>query len=361
MNKELVDAVKILEKEKGIDAEKIYVGLENSLLAACKGIYGKNDNISVTVNRETGDLKIVAKKEVVEEVIDNLTQINLDEAKKIVKTSELGDVVSVELDYQKFGRIAAQNAKNIMLQTVREEEKNKLFDMYKAKEGDIVTGIVQRKIGTKVNVNIGKLDATLPEREQLDGDVYTPTKRMKFLVAEVKHGNKEPRIVVSRTRAELVTRLFEQEVSEIRDGIVEIKNITREAGSRTKIAVYSNDDNIDPVGSCVGLNVARINAITEEINGEKIDIICWSEDPATYIENALAPAKVTEVIVDCEEDIEHATVIVPDYQLSLAIGKEGQNVRLAAHLTGYRIDIYSETQYEELLNENSEEQEDEDN
>lgn len=354
MNRELVEAVKILQKEKGIDSEKIYVGLENSLLAACKGIYGRNDNIVVSVDRESGDLSIVAKKEVVEDVLDTVTEINLIEAQKIRPRVQIGDVISVELDYRKFGRIAAQNAKNIMLQTVREEEKNRLFDIYKEKQGTLVTGIIQKAVGTRVTVNIGKIDAILPEREQLPNEIYTPTKRMKFYIADVKQGNKEPRITVSRTRAELVMKLFEQEVVEIKDGIVEIKNITREAGSRTKISVYSNNPDVDPVGSCVGLNVARINAITEEINGEKIDIINWNEDPEVYIENALAPANVVHVMVDSDDN--HATVVVPDYQLSLAIGKEGQNVRLAAHLTGYRIDIYSETQFQELLNQDDEAQ-----
>lgn len=342
MNKELIEAVRVIEKEKGIDAEKIFVALENSLLAACKGLYGRNDNIDVVLDREKGDLKILARKTVVEEVADSLTQISLEDAMKIRSNVEIDDKVSIELDYKKFSRIAAQNAKNIMLQTVREEERNKLYESYKEKEGTIITGIVQRKFGSKVSVNIGKLDAMIPENEQIPGEIFTPTQRIKVYIAEVKMGNKGPRITASRSRAELVQKLFENEVAEIRDGVVEIKNITREAGSRTKMAVYSNDPNVDPVGSCVGLNVARVNAIIEELRGEKIDIVNWSEDSRKFIENALAPAKV--ISVDVDEDEKHAMVIVPDYQLSLAIGKEGQNARLAAKLTGYRIDIKSESE-----------------
>lgn len=342
MNKELIEAVRVIEKEKGIDAEKIFIALENSLLAACKGLYGRNDNIDVVLDREKGDLKILARKTVVEEVADSLTQISLEDAMKIRSNVEIDDKVSIELDYKKFSRIAAQNAKNIMLQTVREEERNKLYESYKEKEGTIITGIVQRKFGSKVSVNIGKLDAMIPENEQIPGEIFTPTQRIKVYIAEVKMGNKGPRITASRSRAELVQKLFENEVAEIRDGVVEIKNITREAGSRTKMAVYSNDPNVDPVGSCVGLNVARVNAIIEELRGEKIDIVNWSEDSRKFIENALAPAKV--ISVDVDEDEKHAMVIVPDYQLSLAIGKEGQNARLAAKLTGYRIDIKSESE-----------------
>lgn len=294
------------------------------------------------LDREKGDLKILARKTVVEEVADSLTQISLEDAMKIRSNVEIDDKVSIELDYKKFSRIAAQNAKNIMLQTVREEERNKLYESYKEKEGTIITGIVQRKFGSKVSVNIGKLDAMIPENEQIPGEIFTPTQRIKVYIAEVKMGNKGPRITASRSRAELVQKLFENEVAEIRDGVVEIKNITREAGSRTKMAVYSNDPNVDPVGSCVGLNVARVNAIIEELRGEKIDIVNWSEDSRKFIENALAPAKV--ISVDVDEDEKHAMVIVPDYQLSLAIGKEGQNARLAAKLTGYRIDIKSESE-----------------
>lgn len=341
MNKDLIKAVKVIESEKGIDAEKIFIALENSLLAACKGIYGRNENIDVNINRENGDLKILAKKVVVDEVNDKLTEISLDEARDIRSNVEVGDKVSIELDYKKFGRIAAQNAKNIMLQTVREEERNNLYRTYKEKEGSIMTGIVQRKFGNKVSVNIGKLDAVIPENEQIPGEIFTPTQRVKVYIAEVKMGNKGPRITASRARAELVQKLFEQEVAEIRDGIVEIKNITREAGSRTKMAVYSNDPNVDPVGSCVGLNVARVNAIIEELRGEKIDIVNWDEDICRFIENALAPAKVVSVTLSDNE--KQAFVIVPDYQLSLAIGKEGQNARLAAKLTGYKIDIKSES------------------
>ena len=258
---------------------------------------------------------------------------------------ELGDVVQVEVKSKEFGRIATQNAKNVILQKIREEERKVIYDEYNSKEKEVVTGVVQRYVGKNVSINLGKADALLTESEQIKGEVFNPTDRIKVYILEVKATSKGPKILVSRTHPELVKRLFESEVAEVREGIVEIKAISREAGSRTKIAVWSNDPDVDPVGACVGMNGARVNAIVNELRGEKIDIITWDENPAILIQNALSPAKVISVIADADE--KSAKVVVPDYQLSLAIGKEGQNARLAARLTGFKIDIKSETQARE--------------
>ena len=258
---------------------------------------------------------------------------------------EIGDVVNIEVQSKEFGRIATQNAKNVILQKIREEERKVLYDQYYSMEKDVVTGVVQRYVGRNVSINLGRVDAILTENEQVKGEVFQPTERIKVYILEVKATSKGPKVLVSRTHPELVKRLFESEVAEVREGIVEIKAIAREAGSRTKIAVWSNDPDVDPVGACVGMNGARVNAIVGELRGEKIDIITWNENPAMMIENALSPAKVISVIADAEEKA--AKVVVPDYQLSLAIGKEGQNARLAARLTGFKIDIKSETQARE--------------
>ena len=342
MNTELMEALTILEQEKDISRETLIDAIENSLINACKNHFGKADNIKVIMDRETGDYSLIQEKVVVEEVEDDVEQISLANAKMIDPSYELGDVVQIPVESKSFGRIATQNAKNLILQKIREEERKVVYDQYFEKEKDIVTGIVQRYVGKNVSINLGKADAMLTENEQVKGEVFEPTERIKLYVVEVKNTTKGPKILVSRTHPELVKRLFEAEVTEVRDGIVEIKSIAREAGSRTKIAVWSNDPDVDPVGACVGMNGARVNAIVSELRGEKIDIINWSENPAILIENALSPAKVISVMADPDEKT--AGVIVPDYQLSLAIGKEGQNARLAARLTGYKIDIKSETQ-----------------
>ena len=342
MNKELIEASNLLEKEKDISKDTLLEAIENSLLTACKNHFGKADNVKVTINRDTGDFKVIAEKTVVEEVTDDVTEISLVNAKLKDPRYEIGDIVNVEIRSKEFGRIATQNAKNVILQKIREEERKVVYDQYFEKEKDIVTGIVQRYVGKNVSINLGKADAMLTENEQVRGEVFKPTERIKLYVVEVKNTTKGPKILVSRTHPELVKRLFESEVTEVRDGIVEIKSISREAGSRTKIAVWSNDPDVDPVGACVGMNGVRVNAIVNELRGEKIDIINWSDNPAILIENSLSPAKVISVMADPDEKT--ASVIVPDYQLSLAIGKEGQNARLAARLTGYKIDIKSETQ-----------------
>ena len=342
MNTELLEALNILEKEKDISKESLLDAIENSLLNACKSHFGKADNIKVIMDRESCDYQLYAEKEVVEDVEDTLEQISLEDARKMDGKYDIGDIVHVPIESKSFGRIATQNAKNLILQKIREEERKVVYDQYFEKEKDIVTGIVQRYVGKNVSINLGKADAMLTENEQVKGEVFKPTERIKLYIVEVKNTTKGPKILVSRTHPELVKRLFESEVTEVKDGIVEIKSIAREAGSRTKIAVWSNDPDVDPVGACVGMNGARVNAIVNELRGEKIDIINWSDNPAILIENALSPAKVISVMADPDEKV--ASVIVPDYQLSLAIGKEGQNARLAARLTGYKIDIKSETQ-----------------
>ena len=338
MNKELLEALNILEKENNISKDTLLEAIENSLLTACKNHFGKADNVKVSMNRDTCDFSVYAEKEVVEEVEDPLLQISLAEAKMTDPKYDVGDIVQCPIDSKKFGRIATQNAKNVILQKIREEGRKALYNDWYCQEKEVVTGIVQRYLG--------KVDAILNEAEMVKGEVFKATERIKVYVLEVKDTPKGPRISVSRTHPDLVKRLFESEVAEVKDGTVEMKAIAREAGSRTKIAVKSNDQNVDPVGACVGLNGARVNAIVNELRGEKIDIINWDDNPAYLIENALSPAKVICVVAD--EDSKEAQVIVPDYQLSLAIGKEGQNARLAARLTGYKIDIKSETQAREM-------------
>ncbi len=345
MNNELLEALTLLEKEKNISKDTLLEAIEQSLIQACKNNFGKADNIKVSINPETCEFHVWAEKTVVEEVTDDVTEIALSKAKMIRSSYELGDTVNVEIHSKEFGRIATQNAKNVILQKIREEERKVLYNEYYAKERDVVTGIVQRYLGKNVSVNLGKVDAILNENEMVKGEVFRPTERIKVYILEVKDTSKGPKIMVSRTHPELVKRLFESEVTEVRDGTVEIKCIAREAGSRTKMAVYSNNPDVDPVGACVGINGARVNAIVNELRGEKIDIINWNENNAILIENALSPAKVISVIAD--DDEKTAKVIVPDYQLSLAIGKEGQNARLAARLTGFKIDIKSETQAKE--------------
>ena len=345
MSNELLEALNILEQEKNISKETLLEAIENSLVTACKNHFGKSDNVKVEIDPETCAFSCYQEKTVVDVVEDPVEEISLADAHKVNGNYQLGDIVRVEVKSKEFGRIATQNAKNVILQKIREEERKVIFDEYNSKEKDVVTGVVQRYIGKNVSINLGKADALLTESEQIKGEVFKPTERIKVYILEVKSTSKGPKILVSRTHPELVKRLFESEVTEVKEGIVEIKAISREAGSRTKIAVWSNDPNVDPVGACVGMNGARVNAIVNELRGEKIDIITWDENPAILIQNALSPPKVISVIADADE--KSAKVVVPDYQLSLAIGKEGQNARLAARLTGFKIDIKSETQARE--------------
>ena len=331
MNKELLEALNILEKEKEISKETLFEAIENSLMTACKNHFGKADNITVQIDRNTCDYLVYATKEIVatpDDVEDDLLQICLDDAKKLNKKAEVGLKINIKIESKEFGRIATQNAKNVILQKIREEERSVIYNQFFEKEKDVMTGIVQRYSGKNISIDLGKADALLTEAEQVKGEVFRPTEHIKVYILEVKNTPKGPRITVSRTHPELVKRLFEAEVTEIQDGTVEIMSIAREAGSRTKMAVRTNNPNVDAVGACVGKNGERVNAIVEELRGEKIDIVNWDENPGNFIQNALSPAKI----------------VVPDYQLSLAIGKEGQNARLAARLTGYKIDIKSETQ-----------------
>ena len=345
MNRELMEALDTLEKEKNISKETLLEAIEQSLIQACKNHFGKADNVHVSIDRDTCDFSVYADRTVVEYVEDPVEEVSLEDARKINANAEIGDVVKVQIHSDKFGRIATQNAKNVILQKIREEERKVLYDQYYGIEKEVVTGIVQRVMGRNVSINLGKADAVLSENEQVKGETFQPTEHIKVYILEVKDTPKGPRILVSRTHPGLVKRLFESEVAEVKDGTVEIKSIAREAGSRTKIAVWSNDPDVDPVGACVGVNGSRVVAIVNELRGEKIDIINWDENPAILIENALSPAKVIAVMADPDEKT--ALVVVPDYQLSLAIGKEGQNARLAARLTGFKIDIKSEKQAKE--------------
>ncbi len=361
MSAELREALTVLEKEKNISKEALLEGIEQSLMQACKNHFGKADNINVEIDHDTCDFAVYANKEVVEEVNDPVLEISLLDAKKADAKYEIGDIVRVPIESKDFGRIATQNAKNVILQKIREEERKSLYNRYFEREHDMVSGTVQRDMGKFISVNLGKIDARLTESEQVPGEILKPHDRIKVYVLEVRDMPKGPMILVSRSHPELVRRLFEAEVTEIQDGVIEIKSIAREAGSRTKLAVCSTNPDVDAVGACVGINGARVGAVVEELNGEKIDIINWDENPALLIENALSPAKVISVLAD--PDDKTALVIVPDYQLSLAIGKEGQNARLAAKLTGFKIDIKSETQakeagiFEEYFGEDYEEQE----
>ena len=340
---ELIEALNAIEKEKQISKDIILEAIENSLLAACKNQFGKSENIRVNIDRETGEVKVFADYEVVEDdmIEDDALQIGITEAKLRFRDDvEVGEKVSTEVTPKNFGRIAAQKAKQVVVQKIREEERKVLYVQYLEKEREVITGIVQRYSGKNVCINLGRVDAILMESEQVRGEHFRPTEHIKLYVVEVKDTPKGPRITVSRSHPEFVKRLFEEEVTEIQDGIVTIESIAREAGSRTKIAVSTVDPNVDAVGACLGMNGSRVNAIVNELRGEKIDIVNWSDMPEIFIENALSPAVVMDVSIDEYEKT--ARVIVPENQLSLAIGKEGQNARLAAKLTGYKIDIKCE-------------------
>lgn len=342
---EFMQALNEIVKEKGIDKEVIFEAIESSLVSACKKNFGTSQNIKVVMDRETGNIDVYAQREVVEEVEDPQLQISLEEAHVLNPSYKLGDMVDFVVTPKNFGRISAQTAKQVVVQKFREAEREILYNQYITKEKEIVIGIVQRIEKKNVIVQIGKIDAILAPNEQIPGEQYKFMDRIKVYVVEVKQTTKGPQIYVSRTHPELVKRLFEQEVPEVHDGVVEIKSIAREAGSRTKIAVYSKDPNVDAVGACVGQNGCRVNVIVEELKGEKIDIIDWNEDPKAFIAAALSPSKVVAVKVN--EADQSAKIVVPDHQLSLAIGREGQNARLSAKLTGWRIDIKSETQAEQ--------------
>ena len=356
MASELIEAIDILVKEKNISKASILSAIETSLVTAYKNQYKKKDdsilaaeNVFAKIDEETGEYFVYAEKTVVEEVENGLLEISYEDAKEIYPGCELGDIVRLAAQDKDFSRIATQNAKNVLLQNLREKEKENVFEEFISKEKEVVTGVVQKFNDNSIVVNLGKADGILNENEQVKGEKIRVNDRIKVYVLEVRNSRKSLRIMVSRTHPELVRKLFESEVAEVKDGTVEIKAIAREAGSRTKMAVWSNDPDVDPVGACVGVNGMRVNTVVSELRGEKIDIINWSDNPAILIENALSPAKVITVLADDEEKT--ATVIVPDYQLSLAIGKEGQNARLAARLTGFKIDILNETQAADILEE----------
>jgi len=344
MNKEFIQAIEDLEKERHISKEVLIEAIESALVSAYKKNYGTSQNVRVDIDQETGDINVYMRMDVVEEIEDELTQLSIEEAKEIDYRYEVGDIVEYQVTPRDFGRIAAQTAKQVVVQRIREAERGMIFDDYITRQGEIVTGSVQRISNDTLFVNIGKTEGILSANEQVPGETYRVNDRLKVFIMDVKKSNKGPQVFLSRSHPGLVKRLFELEVPEIEDGTVEIRGIAREAGSRTKMAVYTEFENVDPVGSCVGTRGARVQAIVDELNGEKIDIIPWSEDPAELIANVLSPAKVEKVIIDQEEE-KMATVVVPDYQLSLAIGKEGQNVRLAARVSGWKIDIKSHTQY----------------
>lgn len=342
MNAEIINAIEQLEKEKGIDKDYLFDAIETSLVTACKKNFGSNQGAKVIMNRVNGDVKVFSEKLVVDEVFDEATEISLEEARELNPEYEIDDVVDVEVTPRNFGRIAAQTAKQVVVQKIREAERDIVYNNFIRKERDIMVGIIQRQERKNVMIDLGSVEGTLVPNEQVPTEEYSFNKRINVYVLEVKKTTKGPQIYVSRTHPELIKRLFEREVPEIHDGIVEIKSVAREAGSRTKIAVYSNEWDVDAVGACVGQNGNRVNVIVNELQGEKIDIVIWNDDPRKFIAAALSPSKVIHVAVD--EETKSARVIVPDYQLSLAIGKEGQNARLAAKLTGFRIDIKSESQ-----------------
>lgn len=354
MSSQLFDAIDFLEKDKGIDKDILLEALEAALISAYKKNFKSATNVRVDLDEQAGTMKVFARKTVVEEVEDNQQELSLEEAKNIDPNYELEDVIEVEVTPKDFGRIAAQAAKQVVTQRIREAERGVIFSEYADREEDVMTGIIQRMDPRFVYVNLGKIEAKLAEAEQMPTEDYQVHDRLKVFVTKVENTSKGPQIYVSRSHPGLLKRLFEMEVPEIYDGTVEIKSVSREAGDRSKISVHADDPEIDPVGSCVGQKGQRVQAIVNELKGEKIDVVEWSEDPIVYVSNALSPSKVVDVLVS--EDEKATTVIVPDYQLSLAIGKRGQNARLAAKLTGWKIDIKSETEArdEGLLTDNFE-------
>ncbi len=346
MNTEFLEALYDLEKEKGISVDVLIEAIEAALLSAYKRNFGSAQNARVVIDRETGDCKVFSQRVVTDEVKDERFEISLEEAQAINPNYSLGDVVENEVTPKNFGRIAAQTAKQVVVQRIREAERDVIYEEYANREGDIVNGVIQRVEHRTVYIELGKTEAVLAQSEQMENEEYYPGQRLKTYIVEVRKTTKGPQIMVSRTHPGLLKRLLEIEVPELQEGIVELKAIAREAGSRSKIAVYSRDENVDPVGACVGPKGMRVQNIVNELNGEKIDIVKWDEEPSKFVANSLSPSKVLAVEIWEEEKI--ARVIVPDYQLSLAIGKEGQNARLAAKLTGWKIDIKSETQMKEL-------------
>ncbi|MBC6308193.1 transcription termination/antitermination protein NusA [Listeria sp. FSL L7-1582] len=341
MSSELLDALHVLEHDKGISRDVIIEAIEAALVSAYKRNFDQAQNVRVDLNMDTGTMHVLARKDIKETVYDSRLEISLEEAHKINPAYQIDDVAEIEVTPKDFGRIAAQTAKQVVTQRVREAERGIIYDEFIDREDDIMTGIVERQDSRFIYVNLGKIEAILSQNEQMPNETYRAHDRIKVYLTKVEKTTKGPQIYVSRTHPGLLKRLFEMEVPEIYEGIVEIKSVAREAGDRSKISVYTENPEVDPVGSCVGPKGARVQAIVNELKGEKIDIVEWSADPFTFVANALSPSKVLDVIVNEAEQA--TTVIVPDYQLSLAIGKRGQNARLAAKLTGWKIDIKSET------------------
>jgi len=350
MNQEFIDALDEIEREKGISKEIVFEALESALVSSYRKNYGTSQNVIVNMNRETGEIKLFASKEVVDEVEDDQLEISIEKAKNIDKNYEVGDVYNEEIHPRNFGRIAAQTAKQVVIQRIKDAQRDVVFDEYVEREKEIITGVVQRTSHNNVYVDLGSTEAVLPYSEQIKGESYEHGDRYKMLILSVAKSTKGPQIVLSRSHPDLVKRLFELEVPEVTEGIVEIYSISREAGSRTKIAVFSRDDEVDPLGACVGYKGQRVNSIVDELYNEKIDIVIFEKEIDKFIANSLSPSKVEKVFIN--ESEKSALAIVPDYQLSLAIGKEGQNVRLAAKLTGWKIDIKSVDQFEKYLEDN---------
>ena len=346
MNSDLLDALTALEEQKGISRDVLIEAIEAALVTAYKRNFNQAQNVRVDLNLDTGSMIVYSRKDVVEEVEDDRLEISLEDAKMINPVYEVGDVLEQEVTPRNFGRIAAQTAKQVVTQRVREAERGRIYEEYVDSVDDIMVGTIERQDQRNIYISLGKVEAALPVNEQIQGEIYKPQSKVRVYITKVERTTKGPQIIVSRTHPGLLRRLFEMEVPEIYDGTVEIKSIAREAGDRSKISVYAHNEEVDPVGSCVGAKGARVQTIVNELNGEKIDIVEWSEDPVVFVANALSPSKVLDVQVNEEE--KSTTVVVPDYQLSLAIGKRGQNARLAAKLTGWKIDIKSETDAREL-------------
>ena len=349
MNNDFMLALDELCKEKGLDKATILDALKKALMKSYQKNYDNQENVDVVIDHETGEIGVFALREVVDEVEDKVSQISLKDAKEVDPTLSLGDVARIKLVPKNFGRVAAQTARNIVIQKIRDAQRETLFGDYLDRENELITGSIQRQDKYNVYVNLDKIEGIVPLKEQVPNEVYAPNERMKFLIKEVRNSGKDPQIVLSRSSENLVVRLFELEVPEITDGIIEIYSIAREAGSRTKMSVYSNDETIDAVGACIGYKGARVNSIVESLQGEKIDIINYSKDAETFISNALSPADIIKVLIN--EKNRQSLVVVDDSQLSLAIGKEGQNARLAARLTGWKIDIKSELEFDSLSQE----------
>lgn len=345
VNAEFLQAIEQLDREKGIAPEIIFEAIEAALISAYKRNFGSAQNVHVVLDRQSREINVFARKNIVEEIKDSRLEIALADAREIDVRYQLEDIIEVKVTPKDFGRIAAQTAKQVVVQRIREAERGMIYDEFSNRESDIVTGVVQRIEQKNVCVDLGKAEAILAPSEQIPCESYRHGDRIKIYIIEVKKTTKGPQILVSRTHPGLLKRLFELEVPEIHDGVVEIKSVSREPGLRSKVAVYSRDENVDPVGACVGHKGMRVQTIVNELKGEKLDIVKWDVDPAKYIANALSPAKVVTVEVNEVEKV--SKVVVPDYQLSLAIGKEGQNARLAAKLTGWKIDIKSESQVRE--------------